>query len=198
MIAYFGLILLTGIERLVELVISRSNARWAFARGGKEYGQRHFAAMVALHTGLLLGCVAEVLLLGRHFVGFVGWPMLMIALLCQVGRYGVIASLGRQWNTRVIVVPGLGRVARGLYRFGWLRHPNYILVAIEGIALPLVHGAWITATVFTVLNAVLLLRFRIPIENRALRELGSSTNVEFTSGSATGSAKESPRREFPR
>jgi methyltransferase len=98
--------------------------------------------------------------------------MLVIALLCQAGRYWIIHSLGAQWNTRVIVVPGAKRVVdRGPYRLAWLPHPNYLLVAIEGIALPLVHTAWITAIAFTVLNAVLLVGFRIPTEDRALREL---------------------------
>jgi methyltransferase len=168
MIWYVVLILATGVERLAELVISRRNAQKAFARGGVEYGFRHFPWMVALHTGLLLACLVEAT--QRPFLPWLGWPMLAIALLCQVGRYWVIRSLGEQWNTRVIVVPGAGRVrARGLYR--WLRHPNYVIVAIEGVALPLVHTAWITAIVFTVLNAILLLRFRIPIENGALRRL---------------------------
>lgn len=171
MIAYFGLIVLTGLERIVELVISRRNANWAFERGGREYGQRHFPAMVCLHVGLLLACVAEVLLLNRPFVPALGWPMLVVSLFCQLGRYLVIASLRNQWNTRVIVVPGLARVRRGVYRFGWMRHPNYVIVAIEGIALPLVHSAWIAAGAFTILNAILLLGFRIPTENRALTEL---------------------------
>lgn len=168
MIAFTVLVLLTGVERVVELVISKRNAAWAFAQGGVESGRGHFPAMVALHTGLLVGALAEVWLLDRPFIPALGWPMLVIALLCQVGRYAVIWSLGRQWNTRVIVVPGLGLVRRGLYRFTWLRHPNYVIVAVEGIALPLVHTAWITALVFTVLNAILLLGFRIPAEERAL------------------------------
>ena len=171
MIAYLVLILLTGAERIVELVISKRNAAWAFSRGGVEYGHRHFPWMVSLHTGLLLACIAEVFFANRPFIPLLGWPMLAIALLCQVGRYWVITSLGRQWNTRVIVVPGLGAVTRGPYRFAWMRHPNYIIVAVEGIALPLVHTAWVTAIAFTVLNAILLLRFRIPIENGALRRL---------------------------
>ena len=171
MIPYLVLILLTGAERIVELVISKRNAAWAFERGGVEYGFRHFPWMVALHTGLLLACIAEVFFADRPFIPILGWPMLAIVVLCQAGRYWVIASLGRQWNTRVIVVPGLGAVKRGPYRFSWMRHPNYIIVAVEGIALPLVHTAWVTAIVFTLLNAILLLRFRIPIENGALRRL---------------------------
>jgi methyltransferase len=170
MIWYFALILATGFERLVELVISKRNAEKAFARGGIEYGQRHFPVMVALHTGLLIACAAEVFFLDRPFIPVLGWSMLALVILSQVGRYWVIVSLGEQWNTRVIVVPGAGRVrSRGLYKF--LRHPNYVIVAVEGIALPLVHSAWITAVVFTVLNAILLLRFRIPVENDALRKL---------------------------
>ena len=173
MIWYLVLILATGVERIVELGISKRNAAAAFTRGGVEYGQRHFPFMVVLHTGFLLACLAEVFLLDRPFLPWLGWPMLVIALLCQAGRYWVIHSLGAQWNTRVIVVPGAGRVvSRGPYRWSWLRHPNYWIVAIEGIALPLVHTAWITAIVFTVLNAILLLRFRIPVENEALRRLG--------------------------
>lgn len=167
---YVALILATGGERIFELVVSRRNAADAFARGGVEYGTRHFPWMVALHTGLLLACIAEVVLLQRPFIPWLGWPMLAIVIACQVARYWIIHSLGRQWNTRVIIVPGAGRVAdRGLYR--WFSHPNYVVVAVEGIALPLVHSAWITAVVFTVLNAVLLLGFRIPTENRALRQL---------------------------
>ena len=169
-ILYIAFVLATGVERLYELRVSKRNAATAFAQGGREYGQRHFPWMVALHTGLLLACIAEVVLLDRPFIPWLGWPMLVIAVLCQAARYWIISSLGSQWNTRVIVVPGAARVvARGPYR--WFTHPNSVVGAVEGIALPLVHTAWITAIAFTVLNAVLLLGFRIPTENRALREL---------------------------
>lgn len=166
---YGALIVATGLERVWELVVSQRNAADAFARGGVEYGRGHFPLMVALHTGLLVACIAEVVLLQRPFIPVLGWPMLVIALACQVGRYSIVHALGRQWNTRVIVVPGAERVRSGVY--AWLPHPNYVIVAVEGVALPLVHTAWITAIAFTVLNAVLLLGFRIPVEDRALREL---------------------------
>lgn len=171
MIAYTLFVLATGLERLYELRISKRNAAIAMAQGGKEFGRGHFPWMVALHTGLLVGAVAEVWIFDRPFIIWLGIPMLIITLACQFARYRIISTLGWQWNTRVIVVPGAPRVRRGLYRFHWLRHPNYWIVVIEGIALPMIHTAWITATVFTVLNAVLLLGFRIPTENEALEEL---------------------------
>jgi methyltransferase len=65
----------------------------------------------------------------------------------------------------VIVVPGLPLVRRGPYQV--LKHPNYVAVVVEGLALPLVHTAWITAVAFTVVNAVIL-TIRIRVENRAL------------------------------
>ena len=167
-ILFTALILLTGAERIVELVISRRHARWAFDRGGVETNRRQLPWMIGLHVGMLLGALAEVWLLGRPFLPLLGWPMLAVALAAQFARYEIVHSLGPQWNTRVIVVPGLPLVSRGPYRWTRLRHPNYLVVAVEGIALPLVHTAWITALVFTVLNAVLLLGFRIPAENRAL------------------------------
>ncbi len=169
MIWYIALVVATGVERLVELVISKRNAERAFAAGGIEYGQKHFPWMVALHTGLLAACIAEAVLLDRPFIPALGWPMLVLVVLSQALRYWCIAALGRQWNTRVIVVPGLHLVATGPYK--WLRHPNYLAVVVEGFALPLVHTAWLTALTFTVLNAVLLLGFRIPTEERALGAL---------------------------
>jgi methyltransferase len=169
MIAYLVLLGATAAERIVELVLSARHARAAFARGGVEYGRAHFPALVALHVGLLLACAAEVLLGGRPFLPWLGWPMLVLVLLSQALRYWCIATLGQQWNTRVIVVPGAGRVSGGPYRF--LPHPNYVAVVVEGFALPLVYTAWITALVFTVVNAVLLVGVRIPVEERALKAL---------------------------
>jgi len=169
MIWYAALLLATGFERIAELIVSTRNARWSFARGGVEYGKRHFPPMVALHTALLLACFAEVWLAGRPFLPLLGWPMLVLVLASQALRWWCIGTLGPRWNTRVIVVPGLPLVTGGPYR--WLRHPNYVAVVVEGIALPLVHTAWVTALVFTVLNAVFLLGFRLPTENRALASL---------------------------
>ena len=169
MIAYLALLAATAAERIVELVLSTRHARAAFARGGIEYGRGHFPALVALHVGLLLGCAAEVLLAHRPFVPWLGWPMLFLVLLSQGLRYWCIATLGQQWNTRVIVVPGAGRVSGGPYRY--MPHPNYVAVVVEGFALPLVYTAWITALVFTVANAVLLVGVRIPVEERALKAL---------------------------
>ncbi|MGV8977774.1 MAG: isoprenylcysteine carboxyl methyltransferase family protein [Cellulomonas sp.] len=163
---YLVLLGAVAVERLAELVVSARNARWSFARGGAEHGRGHFPAMVALHTALLVGCAAETVLTDRPFLPALGWPALVAALASQVLRWWCIATLGPRWNTRVIIVPGLPLVSSGPYR--WLRHPNYVAVVLEGIALPLVHSAWVTAVVFTVLDALLLARFRIPAEERAL------------------------------
>jgi methyltransferase len=176
------LVLATGFERLAELVVSTRHARWSFDRGGVESGRGHFAPMVALHTGLLLACLVEVLAADRPFLPWLGWPMLALVLASQALRWWCIATLGPRWNTRVIVVPGLDLVARGPYR--WLRHPNYVAVVVEGFALPLVHSAWVTAVGFTVLNAVLLLGFRIPAENRALAQLPPAPRTPPRPGTA--------------
>jgi methyltransferase len=164
---YVALIVAVGLERVAELVVSTRNAAWSLARGGREYGTAHYPAMVALHTGLLGGCVLEVVLTDRPFLPALGWPMLALVLASQALRWDCIATLGRQWNTRVIITPGLPLVRTGPYR--WFRHPNYVAVIVEGAALPLVHTAWVTAAVFTGLNAVLL-AVRIRVENAVLNE----------------------------
>ncbi|MEU4575870.1 isoprenylcysteine carboxyl methyltransferase family protein [Nonomuraea sp. ATR24] len=165
MSAYLVLIGLVVVERLAELVVARRNLAWARSRGGVEHGGRHYPWIVAAHVGLLVAAPAEVWLLGRPFLPALGWPMLALVLLAQALRWWCIASLGRRWNTRVVVLPGVPLVTSGPYR--WLRHPNYVAVVVEGIALPLVHTAWLTALAFTVANAALL-TVRIRVEERAL------------------------------
>jgi methyltransferase len=160
---YVLLILAVAAERLAELALSRRNLAWARTRGGREYGFGHYPFMVVLHIGLLVACLVEAA--HRRFVPALGASMLVVVVLAQVLRWWCITILGPRWNTRIIVIARLPLVEAGPYR--WMRHPNYVAVVAEGIALPLVHTAWITAACFTVANA-LLLRVRIASENAAL------------------------------
>ena len=164
---YYLLILAVALERLAELVVSKRNAKWAFANGGKEFGRGHYPVMVAIHTALLVGCVVEVWALDRPFIPWLGWTMFVIAVLTQVLRWWCITTLGKRWNTLVIVIPDAPLVKTGPYKYTWLHHPNYLVVVIEGIALPMIHTAWITAICFTLANAWLL-SVRLRVENEAL------------------------------
>jgi len=168
MIWYTLLILAVGVERIIELVVSQRNWAWSRERGGTELGAGHYPAMVVLHVALLAGCLVEPWLFDRPFIPALGWPMLAVVLAAQILRWWCITTLGHQWNSRVIVIPGAPRVTGGPYRL--IPHPNYVAVVVEGIALPLVHSAWLTALVFTVLNAALL-RTRLRVENSALVSL---------------------------
>jgi methyltransferase len=164
---YFVFLGLVACERCLELVISRAHARAAFARGAYEVGRGHYRIMALVHTVFFASCAAEVLLLERPFPGAVGFAALAMALLAQVLRYSAVSALGERWNVRIIVWPHAEPVTGGPYRF--IRHPNYLAVCIELFFIPLVHGAIITALVFTVLNAAIL-AVRIRQEERALGE----------------------------
>ena len=162
---YYLFILVIGVERLIEMAVSRRNANWSFANGGKEFGRGHFPAMIAMHTLLLVACITEVAVFHRPFLPRLGWPMVGIVALSTVLRWWCVAVLGKHWNPRLIVIPGAPLVRRGPYRF--LHHPNYTAVTAEVAALPLVHSAWLTAIVFTIANA-LVLNVRIRAENSVL------------------------------
>jgi len=162
---YYLFIIAIGAERLIEMVVSRRNANWSFANGGKEFGRGHFPVMVSMHTLLLVACIAEVALLHRPFIPWLGWPMVGVVVLSTAMRWWCVAVLGKHWNPRLIVIPGAPLVRRGPYRF--LHHPIYTAVTAEVAALPLVHSAWLTAIVFTIANAMVL-NVRIRTENVAL------------------------------
>ena len=166
--AFVVLVGLVALERVAELVVSKRNAAWSLARGGVETGRGHYPVMVVLHSGFLVAMLVEAFVRRPDVPAALAWSMLALVLAAQGLRWWCIATLGRRWNTRVIVVPGLPPVRTGPYRF--LTHPNYIAVVVEGIALPLVHACWITAVGFTVANAALL-TVRIRAENAALATL---------------------------
>lgn len=174
LLAFTVLVALVGVERIAELVVSVRNAAWSKERGGVESGQGHFPFMVVLHTGLLVGALVEAWVRRPDVPSVLAWSMLALVVASQALRWWCISTLGRRWNTRVIIVPGLPPVTGGPYRI--MRHPNYVAVVVEGIALPLVHAAWITALVFTVLNAGLL-AVRIRVEDRALATLPRTTEA---------------------
>lgn len=171
MVTYWALLAVIGCERLAELAVSQRHAVALRRRGGVEFGQGHFPVMVALHAALLAGCVAEPLLLHRAFVPALGYPMIVVVVAANTLRWWCIATLGERWTARVIVVPGLPLVRTGPYR--WFAHPNYVAVVVEGAALPLAGGAWITACAFTALNAALL-TVRLRCETRALNAAAPS------------------------
>jgi methyltransferase len=156
-----------ALQRLAELLHARRNERALRARGAVEAGARHYPVIVALHATWL----AATLLEGRRATRLARGPLVALGA-AQVLRYWAITSLGPQWTTRILVDPSAAPVRSGPYRY--LRHPNYVAVAAEIAAFPLVFGAWRTALVFSAADAAAL-RTRIRTEERARRDiLGAS------------------------
>lgn len=164
-LAFTLLVVAVAAERLAELVVAKRHEAALAARGGYPVGDGHYPVMVALHTGFLVACLVEVWGAGRPFLPALGGSMLLLVAATMALRWWVISTLGERWTTRIWVVPGEARVAAGPYR--WLRHPNYLAVAVELVALPLVHTAWVTALVFGGGN-LWLLAHRIHAEDAAL------------------------------
>ena len=153
------------LQRLSELALSNRNMKRALARGGIEHGRGHYWMFVVLHTGWLIGMNVEWQVGPQTLPSF--WPWLCLcAVLLQAARYSVIRSLGEAWNTRIITWPGMTVVRNGWYRH--VRHPNYIVVALELALIPMIFGCVVTAVIASVANAALLLLVRIPAEERAL------------------------------
>lgn len=163
---FWVLFLFVILQRLAELLIARRNAACIRSLGGYEVGAEHYRYIVCLHIGFFLALLTEVYARGLEDAVPMSLP-LAVFLVAQGLRVWVLSSLGRFWNTRIFVLPGSEPVRRGPYRF--LRHPNYAVVALELLTLPLVFQAVYTALLFTLLNAFVL-RVRIRAEERALCE----------------------------
>ncbi|HEV3074229.1 MAG TPA: isoprenylcysteine carboxylmethyltransferase family protein [Thermoanaerobaculia bacterium] len=160
-------LLIAGVaaQRLVELRLARRHQRALEARGAVEVAPRHYRAMVLLHGAFLVACPLEVWWLRRPFLPALAAAMAALLVAAQALRYWAIATLGERWTTRIVCLPGVPPVSAGPYRF--LRHPNYLAVVAEMAALPLLHGAWLTAAVYSAANAAVL-TVRIRAEESAL------------------------------
>ena len=155
------------LQRLSELMLAKRNEKTVRNEGAVEYDAGGYRVIVIMHTAFLVSFVAEYVLLGRSLSPY--WlPLVCVFVAAQLLRYWAIRSLGKFWNTRILIVPGERLVTKGPYKY--LRHPNYVSVVIEIAVIPLIFSCYITAAVFTVLN-LLVLRRRIGIEESALSSL---------------------------
>jgi methyltransferase len=162
---FFALVLLVGTTRLLELRVSQRHRRALIGAGARTIPEPGFLAMAALHVAVLAGAVAESLLLPRAVPGWLGVAAALGVLGAGALRVSAIRSLGEHWNVRVVDSTALGVVTSGPYRY--VRHPNYVAVFLELALLPLVRGAWLTATLGTALH-LLVLRRRILLEEAVL------------------------------
>lgn len=148
------------VQRLVELAWSERNRRRLMLRRGRELGARHYPLFILLHGAW----IAAMLLLAEPGIPVPWLPLAGFAAL-QLMRLWTIASLGPFWTTRIITVDGLPLVRRGPYRL--IRHPNYLIVAIEIPLVPWLLGLPVVAVVFGALNLALL-AWRIRVEETGL------------------------------
>jgi methyltransferase len=147
------------VQRLAELWWAKENEARLMAAGGIEFGHSHLPLMILFHAAWMAGL--WLLAYDRPVQPL----FLALFVVLQVARFWVLATLGRRWTIRVIVVPGERLVAQGPYRF--LRHPNYAVVTAEIAVVPLALGLPAYALIFSVLNAGML-AIRITAENAAL------------------------------
>mgnify|MGYP001436836674 CR=1 FL=1 len=159
---FIGIVL---IQRFIELYIAKQNAQWMEERGGVEFSAGHYPFIVFVHVLFFVSMIVEVFAFDRSLPSWWGLPF-FIFVGAQVLRWWCIRSLGRFWNTRIIVVPHAPVVRRGPYRY--LRHPNYVVVMLELLSFPLIFGAIMTALIVSMLNFIVLRFIRIPAEERAL------------------------------
>jgi methyltransferase len=155
------------IQRLTEVRIAKKNERVLREKGAVEAGKDHYHWMVLMHASFFVLFFIEVIVF--HASPPFWWMApFVLFIAAQIIRIWAIKSLGVYWNTKIILLPGANVVARGPYRF--MRHPNYLVVSLEILVIPLIFGAYFTAILFTILN-IFMLRVRIPAEEKALMEL---------------------------
>ena len=162
---YLALVGSIACQGLLELKRSRNHEAALKARGGLEMAPNQFASMRLLHLFWLCGCVAEACWNREPPPLTLVLPAAALLLVGQILRFAAMSALGERWTVRIIVLPGVPPVRRGIYRY--MRHPNYLGVILEIAALPMIFGCWITVLAGSAANA-LILWIRVRAEEAAL------------------------------
>ncbi|PGS48955.1 isoprenylcysteine carboxyl methyltransferase family protein [Bacillus sp. AFS041924] len=152
------------LQRVIELGIAKKNEKKLKMLGALEFGQEHYKYFIILHSMFFLSILIESYFIQYVEIGFFTFLFILFIIL-QLARVWVISTLGDRWNTKIIILPNEKLVKRGLYKY--IKHPNYIIVTIELLVIPIMFHAYITAVIFSVCNLVLL-KVRIREENKAL------------------------------
>ncbi|WP_110112312.1 isoprenylcysteine carboxylmethyltransferase family protein [Bacillus sp. CGMCC 1.16541] len=162
---FYTLLVILAIQRMMELFIAKRNEKWMKKQGAIEVGQTHYKWIVIVHMCFFLSLFIEVQWFQKVVSNWWVWLTLLFVIV-QAARVWAISSLGKYWNTKIIILPEADVVLKGPYKF--IKHPNYVIVAIEFIVIPLLFHAHITMILFSVLN-VAILSVRIPSEEKALK-----------------------------
>ena len=166
LVVFAGLLLATGILRLVEIAVSARRIRLRPDSLVPE--PRLFPLMAVLHAAVVFGPLAEVLWLERPVVPALAVGAGSVLVLAVALRSWTLRTIGRVWNVRVVVPPADGIVTTGPY--AWIRHPNYLAVILEIATLPLLHTAWISCLTLSSINAFVLFH-RIRTEEAQLEKI---------------------------
>ncbi|HLZ90930.1 MAG TPA: isoprenylcysteine carboxylmethyltransferase family protein [Candidatus Acidoferrum sp.] len=164
-IAFLGLLLAVGALRIFELGVSRRNQQRMIAQGATKVNEPRFGFLVFVHTAVLTGSGVEVVFLHRPFIPVLAGVMLLLFLAGNAMRFWVVRTMGKHWNVQVMNSADLGVVTSGPFRF--VRHPNYAAVIVEMFSLPLIHTAWITALLGSVVHSIAISQ-RIAMEESVL------------------------------
>lgn len=163
--AYILLLILVGLVRLAEIRVSQRNQRRLTAKGIAKVPEPHFCWMVLFHGGILVSAGLEVMAFHRPLIPVLAWSMALIFVLANGLRWWVIHIMAEHWNIQVMNSAEIGVVIDGPFR--WIRHPNYVAVFVEMIALPLIHTAVFVASLGAVIHVWVLSR-RLRVEEPVL------------------------------
>jgi methyltransferase len=163
---FYSFISFIVFERIVELIRSKQNEKWLRENGAKEYGKEHYKYFIILHALFFTSLVTEynIRFTDLNF-SFINYLSLLTFTVLQFFRLSIFISLGKYWNTRILVIPDSDPIKKGLYKY--FRHPNYMIVIIEIITVPLSFSLYYTLIIFSFFN-LLLLNIRTKEENKAL------------------------------
>jgi methyltransferase len=169
-----AIVIFTTAQRLFELLIAKHNEKVLKADGAIIVKEKNYVAMVVLHTTWIISLLAMAFW-GSLDIVPAQFMIFFIVFICgQAFRVVAISTLGTRWSTRIVILPNANAIRKGIFKY--FRHPNYLGVVLEILALPMMIGAWELAMIFTLANFVILF-FRVRLEEEMLNKYNNYNKI---------------------
>jgi methyltransferase len=162
---YVAFVAAAALLALLERALAWRNETRLLGEGAEEVAPWIFRLMVPAYSLVFPAAVLEHLLAGRSPGRAIVLAMILLFGASKGLKAWAILHLREAWTMKVVLPRTLRVVTTGPYRF--VRHPNYLAVIGELLALPLAGGAWMTALAAAILFAPLLY-LRVRSEEAAL------------------------------
>jgi len=172
-----GIILFYILQRIAELIISNENEKWLIRENeAREVDPKETMRMRIFHSLWFVSLLVEANVKREFQTPAISLGLYFVLAMGMLIRFHTMEKLKQFWTVKVLSMKNQTISSTGLYQY--YRHPNYAVVVVELLCLPLLFKAYVTMILFSLINLYILSK-RIELEEQTLMKQSNYHDLFF-------------------